>query len=104
MDEPGPLRVPISVASRKGVSWVNDTAHERRVVLTKHGRADAVIDSAERLDRDAVRMREAARSVVEVYADRARDRAASRSLEDVCAELGVDADRIRRRASALRQG
>ncbi len=101
MDEK-PLRVPISLASRKGVSWLSETARERRVVLTRFGAAQAVVDSAERIDDDAAQIRTAARLVVERYADAAASRSAVISLEDTCARLGVDIERVRARAAALR--
>jgi K+-transporting ATPase KdpF subunit len=42
------------------------------VVLTSHGRPVAIVDSAERLDEDLRRVREATRSVVEAAADMAQ--------------------------------
>ena len=48
------LRMPVSVAARKGVSAVAATAADQRVVLTSLGRPVAVVDAADRLD-EAVR-------------------------------------------------
>lgn len=96
------LRVPISVASKRGVSWLSETAAERRVVLTRFGAAQAVVDSAERIDDGAVRIREAARLVVERYAQAGLDRSQTATLADACAKLGVDPARVRARAEALR--
>lgn len=97
-----PLRVPISAASKRGVSWLCDTAAERRVVLTRFGAAQAVVDSAERIDAGASRIREAARLVVERYAEAGLGRAQTTNLADACAKLGLDPARIRARAEALR--
>lgn len=97
-----PLRVPISEATKRGVSWLNETATERRVLLTRFGRVNAVVDSAERLDATAAKVDAARREVVEAYADQALRRARRLRLEDVCAKLGIDADRVRARAAHLR--
>lgn len=96
-----PLRVPIQEASKRGVSWLNDTASERRILLTRFGRVNAVIDSAERLDESAAKVEAARREVVDQFADLALDRSSKWSLEDVCTKLGLDVDRVRDRASAL---
>ena len=96
-----PLRVPIQEASKRGVSWLNDTASERRILLTRVGRVNAVIDSAERLDETAAKVEAARREVVEQFADMALDRSSSWSLDEVCTKLGLDVDRVRARAAAL---
>jgi hypothetical protein len=40
------MRMPITAASRKGISAVAAASHEQRSVLTSHGRVIAVLDSA----------------------------------------------------------
>lgn len=95
------LRVPIQTASKRGVSWLNETASERRVLLTKFGRVDSVVDSAERLDETVEKVEIAAREVVERFADLAADRSSKWSLEEVCAKVGLDAERVRVRARSL---
>lgn len=97
-----PLRVPISEATKRGVSWLNETAAERRVLLTRFGRVNSVVDSAERLDASAAKIDAARREVVEHYADEALSRSHRSSLEDVCSKLGIDVDRVRKRAAELR--
>jgi PHD/YefM family antitoxin component YafN of YafNO toxin-antitoxin module len=100
--EPPPIRVPIAAAAERGVSWLNDLATERRVVLTKYGRPAAVLDSAERLDETARIVREARREVIERMAATAAGRSGPwHSLEEVCARLGIDPDRVRERARDL---
>lgn len=98
----GPLRVPIAEAAKRGVSWLNETARERRILLTRFGRVDSVIDSAERLDATVEKIDVAARSVTEHFAEIARGRTGSHSLEAVCEKLGVDPARVRARAGELR--
>ena len=92
--------MPISVAARKGISAVAALAEDRRVVLTSHGRAVAVVDSAERIDEDLQRLREAALAVADAAADLVRGRSRMLDLDEVCARVGVDADALRRRAEA----
>lgn len=97
-------RVPMSLASRHGVSRLASDASEARIALTNHGRIVAVVDSAERLDEDARKMREAAAVVLDSAAERLYDRSAHFSLEDACARLGISPDRVRARADEMRQG
>jgi PHD/YefM family antitoxin component YafN of YafNO toxin-antitoxin module len=97
-----PLRVPIATAAARGVSWLNEQAAARRVVLTKSGRAVAVVDSAERLDETARLIREARREVVEWMCEVAAGRVGgSHSLDSVCDRLGIDAERVRARARLM---
>lgn len=96
------IRIPISSASRKGISAIAAEAERHRVLLTSHGRPVAVVDSAERLDEDLRIMREAARAVVEVGADRALKRTKGFSLTEVCDRLGLDVNAVHKRAEVLR--
>lgn len=97
-----PLRVPISAAAKRGVSWLNEQAGDRRVILTRFGRPGAVVESAERLDETARIVREARREVVESMCDVAAERAGTRrGLTEVCEALGLDPERVRARAREL---
>ena len=78
-------------------------AVEHRVILTSLGRAVAVVDSAERVDKDLRRMREAARTVVEAAADSVAGRTHTFSLADVCAKLGVTVEAVEAKAADLAQ-
>ena len=89
------LRMPVSTASRKGVSGVVAAADDQRIILTSHGRPVAVVDSAERLDADVRRIREASLAVLDAAADLVSKRSEKFSLDHACARLGLDADRIR---------
>lgn len=96
------VRVPMSVAARQGVVAVAANVEHGWVLPTNDGQPVAVVDSAERLDADLRRVRDAARSVVEVSADLALNRRPPvHRLEDVCARLKVDAEVVRDRAAAL---
>lgn len=95
------LRVPIHEASKRGVSWLNETARERRVLLTRFGRVDSVVDSAERLDDAAQTVEVARREVVECFAERALGRSTMWDLDEVCAKLGLAPERVRRRSQQL---
>lgn len=105
MDVPTrPLKVPISAAAERGVSWLNEAAQKQRIVLTRFGKPGAVIDSAERLDETARTVSTTRREIVEQLADLARGRAKPHSLDDVCARLGIDIGRVHQRAHARRAG
>lgn len=92
------VRVPITTASRKGVSALAADGEHQRTILTSHGRPVAVVDTAARLDADVRRMREASLAVLDAAADLAWGRAKKFDLDEVCARLGLDPDRVRNRA------
>jgi len=94
--------VPITEAAKRGVSWLNETAGQRRVMLTRFGRVDSVIDSAERLDASAETIAAAARAVVEHVAGDSLNPGATYSLDAVCDKLGLDVARVQARAAQLR--
>jgi len=95
------LRMPVTVAARKGVSAIAAEAATHRVVLTNHGRPVAVVDSAERLDEDVRTLREAARLVTEAFAGQATDsHPAKLSLDEVCGRLGLDVETVRAKSVA----
>jgi hypothetical protein len=98
------VRMPVSVAARKGVSAVAAAAAERRVVLTSLGRPVAVVDSAARTDETARLLREMEREVIDGVAATALAAGPTRPLADVCARLGIDPDAVRARAEALAAG
>jgi len=97
------FRMPVTTASRKGVSKLAAEAEDHRVILTSHGRPVAVVDSAERLDEDMRLVREASLSVVEAAGDLALGRSSRFTLEEVCAKLNVDPRRVRANAAAKRR-
>lgn len=98
-----PIRMPVSTASRKGLSGVVGYAEDQRVVLTNHGRPVAIVDSAERLDQEVRKVREASLAVLDAAADLVSGRSKKFSLDDTCARLGLDPDRIRRLAAQRAQ-
>lgn len=94
-----PTRMPVSVGSRKERSKVVAAAEEERVLLTSHGRVIAVVDSAERLDEDLRRLRQAADKVIEFAVGSATERAGKRwDLDSACERLGLDSSLVRERA------
>lgn len=95
-----PLRVPISVASRRGVSWLNEQARERRVILTRFGRADTVVDTAARLDETAAKIDRLRAEILEHFLDKADQRAKYLDLDDVCGRLGLDIGAVRAAAGS----
>ena len=91
------VRMPVSIASRKGVSALTHEVAGYRVVLTSMGHAVAVVDSAERIDEDLRKVREAARLVVESMAETAKGRSTTLDLEEVCTRLGISIADVRAR-------
>jgi hypothetical protein len=95
------VRMPVSIASRKGVSALTHEVAGYRVVLTSLGRAVAVVDTAERIDEDLRKIREAARLVVESMAENAKGRSTTLDLEEVCNRLGISVADVHARAQQL---
>ncbi len=95
------VRMPVSVASRKGVSALTHEVAGYRVVLTSLGRAVAVVDTAERIDEDLRKIREAARLVVESLAENAMGRSSMLDLDEACVRLGINVADVRARAQQL---
>ncbi len=83
--------MPITTASRKGVSALAAAAQAERVILTNHGRPVAVVDSAERIDETVRQVREAASAVLDWAASRVSERGETMSFEELCVRAGVDA-------------
>lgn len=96
------MNMPVSLAARKGVSALAELSEEKRVALTSHGRVVAIVDSPARVDAEVREIRDAAWAVVEAAADLASQRSRRYSLDELCAKVGVDADRVRERAAQLR--
>jgi hypothetical protein len=59
----------------------------------------AVVDSAERLDEDVRRLREASLAVVDAAAKLVSNRAKMFELDEVCARVGLDPERVRQLAA-----
>jgi hypothetical protein len=87
--------MPITTASRKGISAVAAAACKERVLLTSQGRPVAVVDSAERIDESLREVRQAAGAVLDWAASLVSERSERMTLDQVCSRLDLDADRIR---------
>lgn len=84
------MKMPMTVASRKGIGHLTKAASDKTVVLTNHGRPVAVVMSPQGYDEQRRILRETADSVLATGAallgersdhmdsDEARDRPASR--------------------------
>jgi intracellular sulfur oxidation DsrE/DsrF family protein len=96
--------MPITTAANKGVSAVAASAEKERIVLTSHGRAVAVVDSAERIDESIRAIRQASGAVLDWAASLVSERGERLTLEEVCARVGVDPaavrERVQRRVAA----
>lgn len=69
-------------------------------MLFNHGKPLALVDTEERLGADMRLIRQSALSVLDDAADKVADRSISSSLEKVCANLGLDVDKVIARAKA----
>jgi len=90
-------RMPITTAAKKGISAVTASAEKERVVLTSHGRAVAVVDSAERIDESIRAVRLASGAVLDWAASLVSERGERITFEDVCERVGVDPEAVRER-------
>ncbi|WP_336794221.1 hypothetical protein [Gordonia malaquae] len=95
------VNLPISLASRKGVPALAKLSEANRVALTSHGRVVAVVDSPSRADDQARDITEAKRAVLEAAADLVAQRPPRHTLDELCERIGLDADRVRRRATEI---
>ncbi len=96
------VNLPVSLAASKGVSALAQLSEETRVALTSHGRVVAVVDSPARVDAEVREVRDAAWAVVEAAADLASQRSRRYNLDELCAKVGVNPNRVRERADQLR--
>lgn len=96
------MNLPVSLAAAKGVSALAQLSEEKRVALTSHGRVVAVVDSPARVDAEVREVRDATWAVVEAAADLASQRSRRYSLDELCAKVGVNPERVRERAEQLR--
>ena len=92
------MRIPIALASRKGVSGLASLSQDKRLLLTSHGRPVAVVESADRIDAEIQRRREAAWAVLAAAANLVADRSEKFDFGTACAKVGVDPERARQRA------
>ncbi|MGB5111112.1 MAG: hypothetical protein WBO08_05615 [Mycobacterium sp.] len=96
------VNLPVSLAARKGVSALAEMSEGKRVALTSHGRVVAIVDSPDRVNAEVRDVRAAAWAVVEAAADLVASRDRRYSLDELCAKLGIDAERVRERADLMR--
>lgn len=69
------LRMPATVATKKGAGFLAEAAAERTVVLTNHGRSTAVVMSPENFDDLTRSLREAADRMIDGVAELVAERA-----------------------------
>ena len=79
-------------------------AREQRVLLTNHGRTVAVVEAPERIDDQARMVREASLAVLDAAADLVAGRGGRFNLDEACARLGIDPQRVRDRAADTAAG
>lgn len=88
MSTEGFLRIPATLANRKGAAYVTAKAQEQPVVVTSHNKPVSVTLSPERYD-DLVRtVRETQDQVLASAAALVADRSTFRTLDEARAKLG----------------
>lgn len=78
-----PLRMPATMATKKGAGYLAEKAAERTVVLTNHGKPTAVVMSPEHFDELERSLRAAADQLVQGVADLVAERSEFRSVNEV---------------------
>ena len=92
-------RMPMSVASRRGISGVAAQAESEPLVLTSHGRAVAFLESGAHREQSALLLRNAAAAVIDAAADLVAGRVERSTRDETCERLGIDPARIRARSA-----
>lgn len=77
-----PLRMPATMATKRGAGYLADKAAERTVVLTNHGKPTAVVMSPERFDDLERSLRRAADELVRGVSDLVAERSEFHTLDE----------------------
>lgn len=85
----GFLRVPATVANRRGAAFVTDKAQEQPVVITNHNKPVSVTLSPERYDEMIRTVRETQDHVLASAASLVAERSTFRSLDEARYRLGA---------------
>lgn len=94
-------RIPMTTARRLGLAALGDLTTASPILLTRWGQPVAVLSSAEWVDEDVRRMREAVLIMLDAAEDLVAERRPRHTLDEVCERLGIDAGEVRRRAAQL---
>ena len=78
-----PLRMPATMATKKGAGYLAEKASERTVVLTTHGKPTAVVMSPEHFDELERSLRAAADQLVQGVANLVAERSEFRPVDEV---------------------
>jgi len=78
-----PLRMPATVATKKGAGYLAEKAAERTVVLTNHGKPSAVVMSPERFDDLERALRLAADQMIQGVSQLVADRSEFHTVDEV---------------------
>ena len=78
-----PLRMPATVATKKGAGSLAEKAAERTVVLTNHGKPSAVVMSPERFDDLERALRLAADQMIQGVSQLVADRSEFHTVDEV---------------------
>ncbi|MGP9683816.1 type II toxin-antitoxin system prevent-host-death family antitoxin [Brachybacterium sp. AOP3-A1-3] len=78
-----PLRMPATVATKKGAGYLAEKAAERTVVLTNHGKPSAVVMSPERFDDLERSLRLAADQMIQGVSQLVSERSEFHTVDEV---------------------
>jgi len=78
-----PLRMPATMATKKGAGFLAEKAAERTVVLTNHGKPTAVVMSPEQFDELERSLRHAADQLVQSAAALVAEKSEFHSVDEV---------------------
>ncbi len=77
------LKMPTTVASRRGLGFLTTSAQSQPVVLTSHGKQVAVVLSPEEFDAQRRALAEAERRVLETVTNLVAERSTFRNADEV---------------------
>lgn len=82
-----PLRMPATMATKKGAGYLAEKAADRTVVLTNHGKPTAIVMSPEHFDELERSLRAAAEELVRGISTLVAARSEFHSLDEARAQL-----------------
>jgi hypothetical protein len=90
----------MSVPEKPADENLTDDTSKISLMLTNHGNPIALVGTEERLGAEMRLIRQSTLLVLDDAADKVADRSFTSNLEKVCADLGLDLDKVIARAKA----
>jgi hypothetical protein len=95
-----PIRMPVAIASRRGISGVIAAASAQPVQLTSHGRVVAVVQAPELTEELFRQVRELQLALLDAGADAVASSGEDFDLTQLCQRLGINEKEVRSKAVA----